>query len=527
MVGVKQAISDVNFLPSARLVYLLDENDVVISSGQLELVGVPAAEVKHAVAPMLLKQVRSKMSGEIVLAENRAFLLAIYPVLMARKLGEFRSSRIGVVIVEFDLTTHLASLQSSVLRSISKSAFIIILFIVFGGICMHFILTRRVSRILDSAKEYMSGNRAVRVNLAGADELASIAKAFDDVVESVKVAENEILIRQGSLNNAQRIAHLGNWEWEIASGNLFWSDEMFRIFGYEPQAFATTYEAFINAIHPDDQDLVHDTVEQALGDKTAYEVQHRIVRPDGEERVVLEVGEPRLDEAGEPDMISGTVLDITETYKTAQEIKALNATLEQRVEDRTKTLLDEIKERRAAQEKYLRSEDRTRQIVNSAVDGIITINQKGIVETYNTAAEKMFGYSLVEVVGKNVSMLMPAHDASQHDQYLENYHQTGHQKIIGIGREVKGQRKDKSTFDMELSVSEFAFGDDLTFVGIVRDITKRKKSETHLKATLEQLQNTQEGLVEAEKMASLGGLVAGVAHEINTPVGVGLTAATH
>jgi len=527
MVGVKQAISDVNFLPSARLVYLLNESDIVISSGQLELVGLKADRIEQAISPKVLSEVRSKMTGEIITTKYDATLLAVYPVWMSRKPGEFRPSRIGVVVVEFDLTAHLASLHASVLRSTSKSAFFILIFIILGGIGMRFLLTNRVSRILESAQEYMTGNRKVRVGLSGGDELASIAKAFDGVADSVEAAESEVLIRQESLNDAQRIAHLGNWEWEIVSGELFWSDEIFRIFGYKPKAFVATYEAFINTIHPDDKDLVQSTVGQALKSKSAYRIEHRIVRPNGEERVVLEVGELKLDEMGEPEKMTGTVLDITEAYAAEQEIKDLNASLERRVEDRTKALREEVKERKTAQDKYQKSEDRTRQIVNSAVDGIITINKQGIIESFNTAAEKIFGYSVIEVVGKNVSMLMPPSIAEHHDGYLLNYEKTHTPHIIGITREVQGQKKDGSTFHMELSVSEFTFGHDQTFVGIVRDITKRKEAESQLKATLEQLRNTQEGLVEAEKMASLGGLVAGVAHEINTPVGVGLTAATH
>lgn len=119
--------------------------------------------------------------------------------------------------------------------------------------------------------------------------------------------------------------------------------------------------------------------------------------------------------------------------------------------------------------------------MEAAVDGIIVIDADGYVQTYNKACERLFGYAAAEVVGRNVKMLMPSPDRERHDSYISNYKHTGERKIIGIGREVVGRRKDGSTFPMDLAVAEARHGGDHAFVGIIRDISERKRAETELR----------------------------------------------
>src|SRR5215467_9598481 len=128
-------------------------------------------------------------------------------------------------------------------------------------------------------------------------------------------------------------------------------------------------------------------------------------------------------------------------------------------------------------EALLVSEERWRSVIDSAVDGIVVIDCHGLIEVFNRSAERMFGYSASEIVGRSINLLMPSPYKDEHDGYIADYLRTGKKKIIGIGREVVGRRRDGSTFPMDLSVGEAREGGASIFVGIIRDITDRKAAE--------------------------------------------------
>lgn len=119
-------------------------------------------------------------------------------------------------------------------------------------------------------------------------------------------------------------------------------------------------------------------------------------------------------------------------------------------------------------------------IIETAIDGIITINDKAIVETMNPAAAKIFGYTSNEVIGKNIKMLMPEPYHTEHDGYVSRYNKTREPRIIGVGREVKGQKKDKTIFPFRLAVSEVILNDRIIFTGVIHDLTEVKKAEEEI-----------------------------------------------
>lgn len=179
---------------------------------------------------------------------------------------------------------------------------------------------------------------------------------------------------------------------------------------------------------------------------------------------------------------------------------------------------------------------RLQSILESAVDAIITISENGVVLSVNPAMKQLFQYEDSEVIGQNVSMLMPSPHREQHDGYMKKYLDTGIAKIIGVGREVIGQRKDGSTFPVHLAISEMNANGRRFFTGFVRDISDLKKAQrqlTELNAELEkriaertcELEAAQVELVTREKLATLGQLSGNIAHEIRNPLNAVRTSA--
>jgi len=150
-------------------------------------------------------------------------------------------------------------------------------------------------------------------------------------------------------------------------------------------------------------------------------------------------------------------------------------------------------------------------ILDTIPEAMIVIDEHGIMNSFSTAAERLFGYTAAEALGQNVKVLMPSPYRQNHDGYIERYLDTGERRIIGIGRVVVGQRKDGTTFPMELAVGEMRSGDRRFFTGFIRDLTERQKTEARL-------QELQSELVHISRLTAMGEMASTLAHELNQPL---------
>jgi two-component system sensor kinase FixL len=152
-----------------------------------------------------------------------------------------------------------------------------------------------------------------------------------------------------------------------------------------------------------------------------------------------------------------------------------------------------------------------RSILDTIPDAMIVIDEAGLIRSFSPAAERLFGWTAAEAEGRNVSMLMPEPHREAHDGYLERYYKTGERRIIGVGRVVVGERRDGSTFPMELAVGEVKGRDGRYFTGFVRDLTERQDAESRL-------QELQSELVHVSRLTALGEMASALAHELNQPL---------
>jgi PAS domain S-box-containing protein len=293
-------------------------------------------------------------------------------------------------------------------------------------------------------------------------------QAEDALRRAHDVLDERVRERTADLLAAQAMAHLGSWEWDIHTGVERWSDELFRIFGYEPHGIMPSYDTFIHALHPEDCERVLTAVNATLNLNTPYDFACRIRRPTGEVREIECRGEVTRDETSRPIRMVGTVLDITERTRSEQTRAHLAA------------------------------------IVTASDDAIVGESLDGIILSWNAAAERISGYSAEAVIGRPLIDILPPESIDLERTILAR---VGRGESITPHEDVR-VRKDGTV--VYVSVTVFPIKDrDGRVIGLsrfVRDITARKRADEQLR--------------KAERLAEFGTLASGLAHEIGTPMNV-------
>lgn len=280
------------------------------------------------------------------------------------------------------------------------------------------------------------------------------SRCFTRDVTDKRRAEASLRESEERLRLALDAGRMGNWAWNIDSGEVTWSPVLEEIHGLATGEFDGTFEAYQKDIHPEDRERVLSSIRQTLESGQNHHLEYRIVWPDASVHWLEARGKLFRDDNGRPVRIVGVCSDVTQRKHLEQLLQ---------------TQLDELSD----------AESRIRSVVDNVIDGIITLDGHGVVNSLNPAAERLFGYPSSEIVGKNIRLLLPHAWHDGHD-YLGPTLQSD----VGIAdaeRETVGRRKDGSTFPLDLAIGEFHFGHQKYYTGIVRDITERKNLEQSLR----------------------------------------------
>jgi diguanylate cyclase (GGDEF)-like protein/PAS domain S-box-containing protein len=270
-------------------------------------------------------------------------------------------------------------------------------------------------------------------------------RGMDRDITARKQVDLALRQSQESLNEAQRIASLGSWDWDIVGGDLYWSDEFYRIFGLSRECFGATYAAFLDAVHPDDRARVEQAVDDALTTATPYDIEHRIVRPDGSERVLRERGEVMFDAEGHPVRMVGTGQDITDQR------------------------LVELRLRQAAK------------VFENTSEGVMITGPDQRIVAVNQAFTRITGYGEEEVKGCGPKILQSGrHDADYYRQMWSAIHATGRWQ-----GEIWNRRKDGADYPEWLNISVVRDDADaiINYIGVFSDITSIKEAQDKLTYT--------------------------------------------
>jgi PAS domain S-box-containing protein len=282
---------------------------------------------------------------------------------------------------------------------------------------------------------------------------------------------------EARLAEAQQLAGIGSWELDLATDELIWSEQTYRIFETEPSEFGGGYDDFLRRVHPDDRARVNDAYARSLSSRLPYEIEHRIVMKDGRIRHVTERCMTHYDADGKALRSNGTVQDITERRRMQQALRA--------------------------------SQARLSGIVESAFDAIVTIDGRQRVVVFNRAAERMFGIDATAVIGGPLDRLVAPRVRAHHHALVQRFATTGDgPRRMGTALELTAVRADGAEFPIEASIAHHDDGERLLMTAMIRDVTEQRRAEQAGRA---------QASAEAASRAKTE-FLARMSHEMRTPL---------
>lgn len=361
----------------------------------------------------------------------------------------YRIIEISPRIVESEMATLRVLLISSSITFMGSIVFIYIIYL---------LVTARTAKILKIMKDFNSGSMGSRVNLFGSDEIAMIAKTVNMTFDHIEKNERILRNTADSLGKAQEISQMGNWTWNMRTDAMYWSDQIYRIFGMNPDEINPDYAAFLRLIHPDDLRKVTDAIENAIKHKILFKIEHRIIRKDGELRHVEEIGEIETDEAGNNIQMNGVVVDITEKVKNREDLELF------------------------------------RQMIERTGDPVFMIDDDDDCRMVfvNEAAVSHFGAPAKEILTWHIPDWDPNFSYEHLPQHVEEV-----KAIKNLFIESSHRKKNGEIVPVEISINYILYNGRSCHFGYFRNISERKEAEQRIKESEEKYSSLVHGSQDA------------------------------
>lgn len=442
----------------ATRLMLTDSNKIIVASNSSLDIGNPLPELTK----------RQNFSWRSVEIKNASGLMGILAI-------EFSNKELAIAYVNArDFGVGIALVGMLVIATI--------------GLIVGFLLTRRLEIITNTAQLLADGDFTARTNIHAQDEVGKLAATFDNMVKSLFESQNKLSMTLSTLQKSEQNLSV---TLDSIGDAVITTDTKGYVTRMNPVAEQLTGWSFDVAqkqplktifpiINASTREPIENPIDKVISTgETVFLSNHTtLIAKDGTEYQIADSAAPIRN--GDNNILGMVLIfsDVTEQYRMREAIHS--------------------------------KEKEQREILNSIVDAVITIDEVGTILTFNNAAELLFGYTVDEIKGENINQLMPEPYASHHDGYLERYLETNEARIVGVGfgRDVEGLKKNKNTFPLHLMVAELPnhINGKRRFIGSCIDLTTLREQEEHIRRT--------------QKMDALGKITGGVAHDYNNMLGV-------